>query len=90
MKLQNDENTELLIDLLIGALEEEGYEVLRYKDSKIHHTTGYDCLSVKRADCVYFTICINKNMDDRNPHTGKIKLAGDTFDSLKKEAQNGD
>ena len=90
MKLQYDENTELLIDLIIGALEEEGYEVLRYKDSKMHNTTGYDCLSVKRADGVYFTIDVEKCMDDRNPRTGEIKLAGDTYKSLKEETQDGD
>lgn len=42
-----DERAELLIDMLEGALQEEGYKTIRMSDTKEYSTTDYDCLIVK-------------------------------------------
>ena len=62
-----DERAELLIDLLVGALHEEGYKAVRMSDTEKYHTTAYDGIIVK--DWKYmggaFTICISQaNGDD--------------------------
>lgn len=84
---QFDESTELLIDLLEGALQEDGYEVVRYSNSKKHGCTSYDTLALKR-DNEYFKIAIDKDVDYKsiNPYKCDYK-AGDTFESIKKEIE---
>lgn len=42
-----DDRAELLIDLLEGALQEEGYKTIRMSDTNELHTTSYDCLIIK-------------------------------------------
>lgn len=42
-----DKRVELLIDLLEGALQDDGYKTIRMSDTKDHITTEYDCLIVK-------------------------------------------
>lgn len=42
-----DERAELLIDLLEGALQEEGYKTIRMSDTNKLNTTSYDCLIIK-------------------------------------------
>ena len=83
-----NKDTELLIDLLIGALEEEGYEVVKYSDSKKHFTTSYDTIVIKRFDEEYFRISIDKEETYVNPRTNKIHLKNETFDDIKKELEN--
>ena len=60
------ERTELLIDLLVGALHEEGYKAVRMSDTEKFHTTAYDGIIVK--DWQYgggmFTICIGQSQDE--------------------------
>ena len=41
------EKTELMIELIIGALECEGYECVRYSETGRHFTSTYDCIVVK-------------------------------------------
>lgn len=53
-------NTELLIELLQGSLEEEGYETKRYSDSKKYYTSAYDCIMVKGNDGNFYEITISK------------------------------
>lgn len=87
-----DEDSELLIDLLIGCLKEEGYEVLRFQDSKRYSTSAYDSLEVKRHDGVYFNINIDKHKTFENPRTREIEEDSKIFDNLKNErlGKNGD
>ncbi len=42
-----DERAEELIDLLEGALSEEGYKTIRMSDTNRYSCTDYDCLIVK-------------------------------------------
>ena len=42
-----DERAEELIDLLEGALSEEGYKTIRMSDTDRYSTSDYDCLIVK-------------------------------------------
>lgn len=42
-----DERAELLIDLLEGVLQEEGYKTIRMSETKDRSTTAYDCIIVK-------------------------------------------
>lgn len=42
-----DERAEQLIDLIEGALREEGYKTVRMSDTKEYSTTAYDCIVVK-------------------------------------------
>ena len=42
-----DERAELLIDLLEGALQEEGYKTIRMSETSNYCTTSYDALIVK-------------------------------------------
>lgn len=79
-----EEETELLIDLLVGCLEEEGYEVLKYSDSQKHKTTAYECLEIRR-DSNYFNLMIDKRETFRNPRNGNMVFAGETFKSLAEE-----
>ncbi len=83
--MNNDDETELLVDLIEGALQEEGYEVLRYSDSKKHFTTADDALAVKRHDGIYFKLTIDRIETKRDPFTNKIYKNSDTFESLKAE-----
>jgi hypothetical protein len=83
--MNNDKDTKLIVDLIEGALQEEGYEVLRYSDSKKHYTTADDALAVKRYDGIYFTVTINRIETNRNPYTNEIHKDSDTFESLKAE-----
>lgn len=85
MNKKFDEDTELLIDLIEGALQEEGYEVLKYSDSKKHHTTADDALVVKRYDGIYFEVTIDRIVTKRNPYTNELFKDSDTFESLKAE-----
>lgn len=80
-----DKDTELLVDLLEGSLQEEGYEVLRYSDSEKHYTTADDALAVKRHDGIYFTVTIDRIETKRNPYTNELYKDSDTFESLKAE-----
>jgi len=80
-----DEDSELLIDLLIGSLEEEGYEVLRFSNSKKYSTTAYDVLEVKRFDDVCFRISVDKIETFRHSRTGKVEEDCKVFNYLKGE-----
>ena len=42
-----DERAELLIELIEGALQAEGYKTIRMSDTEKHGTTAYDCIVVK-------------------------------------------
>ena len=41
------EKTELMIELIIGTLECDGYECVRYSETDRHFTSTYDCIVVK-------------------------------------------
>lgn len=86
MNKKYNEDTELLIDLLTGALQEEGYEIFRYYDSKKHYTTAYDTLEIKRHDNVYFNITIDKRETHKNPYTNEIYKDSEIFESLQAES----
>lgn len=77
-----DENTELLIELIQGALEEEGYQAKRHSNSDNHLTTSYDCIEVKGYDGNYYCISIDKREDRQNPNTGQIERKNEAFDSI--------
>ena len=88
MNKKHDEDSELLIDLLIGSLQEEGYEVLRFMDGKRYSMTNtYDALEIKRADGVYFNICIDKRTTFEHPYERGITLDSEIFDYLKQEME---
>jgi len=82
-----DEDSELLINLLVGCLEEEDYEVLRFNESKKYSTTAYDELEVKRFDGVYFNISIGKRETFRNPRIREIEEESKVFNYLKMEVE---
>ena len=42
-----DERAEILIDLLEGALQEEGYKTIRMSETSNYSTTSYDALIIK-------------------------------------------
>ena len=42
-----NERAEILIDLLEGALQEEGYKTIRMSETSNYSTTSYDALIVK-------------------------------------------
>ena len=53
--------TELLIELVQGALEEEGCQTKRYSDGNKHFISGaYDAIMVKRADGNYYELVVNE------------------------------
>ena len=54
-----NEDIEQLIDLLVGATQEEGYEVKRYSEIKGMGVTSYDGLKIKRYDGKVFSILID-------------------------------
>ena len=65
----------MIIELLQGCLEEEGYEIKRYSDSEKYETIAYDCIAVKGSDGNYYEITISECNDVVNLHTGKVKRA---------------
>ena len=54
-------NTELLIELIQDALEEEGCQTKRYSDgTKYTVTSAYDCIMVKGADGDCYELIVNE------------------------------
>ncbi len=74
--------TELLIDLIQGALEEEGHLTKRYSDGNTHFTTAYDCIMVKGADGNYYTLTVDECITQKDPRSGKICRPEDKFEHL--------
>ena len=72
-RIEKHENTELLIDLIQGALEEEGYETKRYSDGDRHHTTAYDAIMVKSFDGNYYTLDIAECVPVVHPYTNEVR-----------------
>lgn len=58
-----DENIEQLIDLLVGATKEEGYEVKRYSEIKGLGVTTYDGLKIKGFDGTVFSVLIDDEIN---------------------------
>ena len=60
------ERADELIELLVGALQEEGYKAVRMSETHKFHTTAYDGIIVK--DWKYgggmFTVCISQTSDE--------------------------
>lgn len=75
-------NTELVIDLVQGALEEDGYKTKRYSDSRKYETSSYDCIIVKGADGNYYELTVSELTDVRNPYTNELYRAEDKFNSI--------
>lgn len=75
-------NTELVIDLVQGALEEDGYKTKRYSDSRKYETSAYDCIVIKGEDGNYYELTVSELKDMRNPRTNKIDRAEDKFNSI--------
>lgn len=75
-------NTELVIDLIQGELEADGYRTKRYSDSRNHETSAYDCIVVKGADGNYYELIVSELTDVRDPHTNKIYRAEDKYNSI--------
>lgn len=46
-KIKKHTCTELLIDLIQGALEEEGCHTKRFSDGDTYFTTSYDCIMIE-------------------------------------------
>ncbi len=82
MKTDFHINTELIIDLIQGALEEEGHETRRYANSNEYFTTGYDCIVIKGKDGNYYELQISELKDTINPYTGKVTEAREKFERL--------
>ena len=59
--VRNDQ-LELIIELVIGLLEEEGFKTVRYSETKRHSTTEYDCLVIQDANGEEFSVGFNKSM----------------------------
>jgi len=81
---ERDEGTELLIELLQGAFEEEGHETKRYSDSNKHFTSSYDCIEVKGNDGNYYSISIDKRQDRQHPYwseNGRVERKSEVFES---------
>ncbi len=61
MKIKEpNENIELLIEMIVGALQEEGYETTRFSDTRTLYTSAYDALEVLTPDGSYFMVDIDK------------------------------
>lgn len=82
MKANVHVNTELLIDIIQGCLEEEGHETKRYSDSKKYETSEYDCIAIKGNDGNYYELTVSECKDRRNPYTGEIKKARDHYNDI--------
>lgn len=59
IKKQN-EDIELLIDLLVGTLQEEGYEVTRFSDTQTRYTSAYDALEILSLDGGQFVVDVGE------------------------------
>ncbi len=77
-------NTELLIDLVQGALEEEGYETKRYSDGNTMETTEYDRIIAKGIDGNYYELGVCELKERRCPYTGKIYKPEEAFEKADK------
>lgn len=54
-------HTELFIELIRGALEEEGCQTKRYSDDDRYTVTNaYDCIMVKGADGNFYELTVNE------------------------------
>lgn len=80
--ISRDDNTELLIELIQGALEEDGYKTKRFSDSDKHHTTSYDAIEVKGYDGNYYTITIDKRSDCEEFMDGQKHYADEVYQSI--------
>lgn len=80
--ISRDDNTELLIDLIQGALEEEGHKTKRFSDSDKHRTTSYDAIEVKGYDGNYYTIIIDKRSDYEDFRDGQKHYADEVYRSI--------
>ena len=76
-----DTSTELLIELLQGALEEEGYKTKRFSDSKMHLTSAYDAIEIKGYNG-YFTILVEQRKEYIHPKNNSICRADEVFNSI--------
>ncbi|WP_313413157.1 hypothetical protein [Sedimentibacter sp.] len=69
MKIKkHNEDIELLIDLLVGALQEEGYEVTRFSETRTLYTSAYDALEVLAPDGSYFMVDIDEKPVNKRKH----------------------
>lgn len=68
-----DEKAELLIELLEGALQEEGYQTIRMSETENHATSAYEALIVKdwRVSGGIFTISIDNYRNEGYEHLFK-------------------
>lgn len=83
MRIENiHKGAELLIDLIQGALEEEGHETKRYSDSKKYDTSAYDCIVIKGNDGNYYELMVSISQSYRHPYTGKYHGADETFNRI--------
>lgn len=67
-----DERAEELIDLLEGALREEGYKTMRMSDTSEYSCTNYDCIIVK--DWKYPGSIITLHVDNKGNESMKRLL----------------
>jgi hypothetical protein len=61
MKKHNDD-LELIIDLIQGAFEEEGYRTVRFADSDIYSTTSYDCVVLQDHSGREYRLTIDESL----------------------------
>jgi len=75
-------NTELLIELIQGALEEEGYETKRYSDGTHYATTNYDYIMIKGANEDYWGLDVAELTKYQIPFSDEIYDPAEHFKSV--------
>ena len=78
-------NTELFIELIQGALEEEGFQTKRYSDGdKYTVTSAYDAIMVKGADGNYYELTVSECYPQTNDYKGKTYNPAQMFEDIDK------
>lgn len=77
-KIKKHISTELLIDLIQGALEEEGCRTKRFSDGDTYFTTSYDCIMVEDADGNHYKLTIDEYIPREEIQSRRTYDPGDT------------
>lgn len=64
-RIKKHTNTELFIELIQDALEEEGCQTKRYSDGKYTVTGAYDCIMCKGVDGNYYELIVQECYPER-------------------------
>lgn len=62
MSKEINQTLELIIELVEGLIQEEGFRTLKFSDTENLSTTAYDCLVFKDREGQEYTIIFDKSM----------------------------